>query len=109
TWEGFRIESGESQPSVVHLCGEDFCEPGMEAPDSDTWQGDVPLGVIGETTYFMRMHSDRTEIFGASSSGTSLVEPQLLTELEPTSAPSTVYENDGIMFAWLSTGEWLEI
>lgn len=109
TFEGFRIESGESQPSVVHLCGDGFCEPSMEAPESETWQGDVPLGVIGETTYFMRLHGDRTEVFAASSSGTALTEPQLLTELGPASAPAAVYENSGTLFAWLSTGQWLEI
>ena len=106
---GFRLESADSQPGVVHLCGDGFCEPALETPESDAWQGDVPLCVIGETSYFMRMYSDRTEVYGSPSDGTQLYDPQVIIEFGPTSAPSAVYENDGIMFAWLPIGQWLEI
>lgn len=106
---GLRVESADSQPGVIHLCGDGFCEPALAAPESDSWQGDVPLGVIGETTYFLRMYGDRTEVYGSPSDGTSLYEPQLLLEIGPTSAPDAVYENSGIMFAWLPSGQWLEI
>ena len=109
TWDGFRIDSADVQPAVIHLCGDGYCEPAMEAPESESWQGDVPLGVIGDTTYFMRLYSDRTEVIAAVSSGTQLIEPQVLLETGATSAPSEVYENDGIMFAWLPNGQWLEI
>lgn len=109
TAEGFSLESADAQPGVIHLCGDGYCEPGLEAPELETWQGDVPLGVIGDSSYFLRLYSDRTEVYASPSDGTSLYEPQLLTEFGPTSAPGTVYENNGIMFAWLPTGQWLEI
>lgn len=106
---GFRVEFAEAQPGVIHLCGDGYCEPALEAPESDTWQGDVPLGVIGETTYFMRLYGDRTEVMASPSDGTSLYDPHVLIEIGPTSAPAAVYENSGIMFAWLPGGQWLEI
>lgn len=43
TFDGFRVEAGESQPSVIHICGDGFCEPSLEAPESETWQGDSTL------------------------------------------------------------------
>lgn len=106
---GFRMQTADEQPGVVLLCGDGYCESSMEAPESESWQGDVPLGVIGESVYFLRLHSDRTEVHSASSQGTQLLDNQMLTEFGPTSAPSAVYENDGIMFAWLPSGQWLEI
>lgn len=109
TAAGFRVEFADTQPGVIHLCGDGYCEPALEAPESEAWQGDVPLGVIGDTTYFLRLYSDRTEVVGSPSDGTSLYDPQVLVELGPTSAPAAVYENSGIMFAWLPGGQWLEI
>lgn len=106
---GFRMQSADSQPGVVQLCGDGYCEPALEAPEDGGWQGDVPLGVVGETSYFLRLYGDRTEVISASSDGTAMYDTGVIGQLGPTSAPSVVYENEGILFAWLPTGEWLEV
>lgn len=109
TAEGYRLQTADAQPAVVNVCGDGFCEPGAAAPEVEGWQGDSPLGVVGNTAYFMRMYGDRTEIMSASTSGTQLIDPQVMLELGPESPPSAVYENDGVLFAWLPSGQWLEI
>lgn len=109
TFEGYQLSAPDAQPDVIQLCGDGFCEPALEIPEAADWQGDYPLAVVDGSAYFLRTYSDRTEVYAASPSGTQLVEPQLLTEMSPASPPSSVYENSGIMFAWLDSGEWLEI
>ena len=109
TSSGYQLQFSESQPGVVNLCGDEGCTPGMEAPEGEGWQGDVPLGVIGETSYFMRLYGDRTEVYSASTDGATMYDAAVIGELGPTSAPAAVYENSGILFAWLPSGEWLEV
>lgn len=109
TSEGFFLQIPDVQPGVVNVCGDGYCEPGTLAPELEGWQGDSPLGVVGSSAYYMRMYGDRTEIISASTSGTQLLNPQVILELGPESPPYAVYENEGVLLAWLPSGQWLEI
>lgn len=109
TSSGFRLQTSDVQPGVVQLCGDGYCEASAEAPAVEGWVGDTPLGVVGESTFFMRLYGDRTEVYQASSQGTQLIDAAVIGEFGPTSAPTAVYQNEGILFAWLPSGQWLEV
>jgi hypothetical protein len=107
---GYRLQSADVQPGVVNLCANGVCEPGMSAPENaEGWQGDVPMGTVDGTVYILRLYADRSEVYAASAEGAQLVNPSISGQIGPTSPPAAVYESGGTLYAWLPSGQWLEM
>ena len=106
---GYRLQMADGQPGVVQVCGDGFCEPGTGTPEAGDWQGDVPLGVVDSTVYILRQYPDRTEVYMLQAQETQLVEETLIGEFASLGQPAAVYESGGTLYAWMPTGEWLQI
>lgn len=109
TWEGYRLQISDSQPGVLVLCGEEFCEPSGTEPEAEDWQGDTPLGFMQGNVYYLRHYADRTEVYAAETSGTSVYNDRLLGEFGKVNPPPYVWESDGMLFTWFDNGTWAEI
>jgi len=107
---GYRLQSADVQPGVVNLCTDGFCEPGMDAPEAaEGWQGDIPMGTVDGTVYILRLYADRSEVYAARAEGAQLVDVSQIGQLGATAPPAAVYESGGVLYAWLPSGQWLEM
>jgi hypothetical protein len=69
TSDGYTMRSADSQPGVVEICTDSYCEPALETPEDGSWQQDVPMGVSGTTAYVLRIYSDRSEVIVGTHKG----------------------------------------
>ncbi len=107
---GYRLQPADAQPGVVNLCLDGVCEPGMEAPEvTDGWQGDVPMGAVDGDVFILRLYVDRSEVYAARAEGAQLVDVSLVSQIGPSGAPAAVYESGGTLYAWLPSGQWLQM
>lgn len=109
TDEGYVLRMADLQPGVITLCGDGFCDSSVETPEDPSWEGDQPLGIIGNTAYWLRSYGDRTEVMAGATSGTQVLDASIISTLGAVGGLYSVYESDGTLFAWLSSNQWLEV